>query len=303
MRAFVAVTDREWFEVLSRTPGVDEVNFWQPSSDHAFRALTPGELFLFKLHSPEDYVTGGGVFSHWTSLPVSYAWDAFGEKNGALTLLEMRARIERYRRVRPSPQEDYTIGCILLSQPFFLSRDDWLEAPDWQRNIVRGKSYDLTTEPGLNLWRKIQERLQVRKQVATPEAPRYGEPVLVKPRLGQGSFRVLVADAYHRRCAITQGKALPVLTAAHIRPYAEGGEHRIDNGLLLRSDLHTLFDRGYITVTPDFKVEVSKRLRTDFENGEEYFNWQGKPIVLPGKDTDRPRSEFLAWHNENRFTG
>jgi putative restriction endonuclease len=94
-----------------------------------------------------------------------------------------------------------------------------------------------------------------------------------------------------------------VLVAAHIRSYAEGGDHRVDNGLLLRSDLHTLFDRGYITVTPEFKVEVSKRLRTDFDNGEEYFAWHGKRIMLPQKSAYRPRPEFLTWHQEHRFVG
>lgn len=64
----------------------------------------------------------------------------------------------------------------------------------------------------------------------------------------------------------------------HIRPYAEGGEHRVDNGLLLRSDLHILFDRGYVTVTPQYHLEVSRRLQADFDNGEEYFVSHGKAI-------------------------
>lgn len=72
----------------------------------------------------------------------------------------------------------------------------------------------------------------------------FGEPILIRPRLGQGSFRVLVTETYERRCAVTGEKVLPVLEAAHIHPVAADGVHRIDNGLLLRSDLHTLFDKG-----------------------------------------------------------
>lgn len=115
VNAFVAVTDKDWFDLLSRTPGLDEVNFWQPSADHAFKALRVGELFLFKLHSPLDYIVGGGLFSHWTGIPVSYVWEAFGVKNGTFSLLEMRSRIKRYRRTKPTPHEDYNIGCILLA--------------------------------------------------------------------------------------------------------------------------------------------------------------------------------------------
>jgi putative restriction endonuclease len=200
--------------------------------------------------------------------------------------------------------EDYEIGCVLLAQPFFFKRDEWLAVPDWHPSIVRGKSYELTEEPGKTLWRGVVGRLRsVSRGDVEEDKGRYGEPVLVKPRLGQASFRILVTDAYDRRCAVTGGKILPVLVAAHIRPYSEGGDHQVENGLLLRSDLHTLFDRGYITVKPGFTVEVSKRLRTDFNNGEEYFAWHGKPITLPGKVAHRPRPEFLTWHNEYRFVG
>jgi putative restriction endonuclease len=309
LRAFIAVTDRDWFEHLSNAGTLDEVNFWQPSAGNAFRAVLPGEVLFFKLHSPDNFVVGGGFFSHWTRLRVSLAWEAFGISNGAASLPEMRARIERYRRIRSAPHDDYEIGCILLQQPFFLARDHWLPVPAWQANIVRGKTYDLTVEPGNSLWRDIQDRLELTtfSNVATGEVPqpagRYGEPVLVQPRLGQGSFKIMVADAYSRRCAVTGEKALPVLQAAHIRPYADGGDHRVDNGLLLRSDLHILFDRGYLTVTPEYRVEVSGRLKRDFDNGEEYFTRHGQQIVIPASPKWRPHRDFLVWHNERRFLG
>ncbi|MBI4728748.1 MAG: HNH endonuclease [Acidobacteria bacterium] len=91
------------------------------------------------------------------------------------------------------------------------------------------------------------------------------------------------------------------MEAAHIRPYEEGGEHRIANGLLLRSDLHTLFDKGYVTVTPEHRMEVSRRLETEFDNGKEYLALHGRAIGLPREAGDRPAREFLEWHNENRF--
>jgi putative restriction endonuclease len=309
VRAFVAVTDRDWFEHLRHAGALDEVNFWQPSAGGGFRALEPGELFLFKLHSPDNFIVGGGLFSHWTRLRVSFAWEAFQQKNGAESLPAMRERIERYRRIRPYQPQDYEIGCILIQNPFFFDRDDWIPIPaNWQPNIVRGKTYDLTRAPGAALWAEIDQRLRsrpVRADAGIADVPgpgaRYGEPMLVLPRLGQGSFKIVVADAYQRRCAVTGEKALPVLQAAHIRPYAEGGDHRVDNGLLLRSDLHILFDRGYVTVTPAYRLEVSRRLRTEFENGEEYLARHGQAIWTPDRAPLRPNREFLSWHNEHRF--
>jgi putative restriction endonuclease len=75
----------------------------------------------------------------------------------------------------------------------------------------------------------------------------YGAAYLAKARIGQGAFRVLVTEAYNRRCALTGERSLPVLQASHIKPFAKQEPHRVSNGLLLRSDLHLLFDTGLLT--------------------------------------------------------
>ena len=126
----------------------------------------------------------------------------------------------------------------------------------------------------------------------------------MRPRLGQGGFRVVVLDEYERRCSITGERTLPVLEAAHIQPYSEEGPHDVTNGILLRSDLHTLFDKGYLTVTNDLKVEVSRRIREEFSNGREYYALQGRELkVLPSDRSHRPEARFLEWHQNNCFLG
>jgi putative restriction endonuclease len=307
--AFVGLTDWNWFRNLSAIPGLEELNFWQPSSGGGFAALNPGEPFLFKLHSARGgEIVGGGFYADYHRLPISLAWETFGQKNGVESLADMRARVERYRRGMPSRGEDYQIGCILLEQPFFLNEGDWLPAPEWKANIQRGRRYRLDEQPGLALWNEVELRIAAREVSASasgdlagePRA-RYGPPVFTRPRLGQGSFKFAVIDAYQRRCAITGEKVLPVLEAGHIRPYGEGGEHRIDNGLLMRRDIHRLFDRGYLTVTPDMKVLVSQRLHDEFDNGQEYVSLSGTKITLPVAEADRPNAEFLDWHNRQRY--
>ena len=310
MKTFVGVTDKNWFTFLSSIPDIDEVNFWQPSGNSVFRALHPGEPFLFKLHSPLNYIVGGGFFAHSNIFPISLAWEAFGVKNGANSLIEMRKRLEKYRRITPSNHEDYQIGCILLEQPFFFNRDDWIPVPsDWKMNIVRGKSYDLTMGLGKELWDAVQIRIQAHQDytekvwhIEENEAT-YGKPTIVLPRLGQGSFRVLVTDAYKRRCAVTQERTLPALEAAHIKPYGENGPHRIDNGLLLRSDIHKLLDTGYVTITKEHRFEVSRRIREEFENGRDYYAMNGKELYVPRKSEFTPSKEFIQWHNENVYRG
>ena len=309
MNGYVGITDGDWFTFLSGLPGIDEVNFWQPGGNRRFRALNPGEPFLLKLHSPHDFIVGGGFFAYSELFPCSFAWTAFAEKNGAASLGEMRKRIERYRRT-PPVKEDYYIGCILLEQPFFFKRSDWISAPEnWSNNIVQGKRYDLTTGIGKRLWDQVQDRLlseAYRGELAQagPEpVVRYGAPQAVLPRLGQGSFRVMVTDAYQRRCAVTQERTLPALEASHIKPYSDNGPHKIENGILLRSDIHRLFDNGYVTVTTDLTFEVSRRIREEFENGRDYYALNGKRILVPRNGIFRPSPEFIAWHNENKYLG
>lgn len=301
MRAFVGITDRNWFNLLSSYSQLEEVNFWQPSGNRQFRALNPGELFLFKLHSPEDFIVGGGVFAHSSLLPISLAWESFGVSNGARSFLEMRTRVTKYRRQGEDHTADYTIGCILLEQPFFLPQESWIPIPsDWSANIVQGRGYELSVEPGLSLWNQLQSALSDTPAVCESR-PQYGESVLVFPRLGQGSFRVLVTDAYERRCALTGERTLPALDATHIKPYSENGLHLVRNGILLRRDLHALFDKGYITVTPSMHVEVSRRIKEEFENGRDYYRHHGNVMRLPANPVDQPSPEFLEWHNTNIY--
>ncbi|HUG43240.1 MAG TPA: HNH endonuclease, partial [Acidobacteriota bacterium] len=133
------------------------------------------------------------------------------------------------------------------------------------------------------------------------ESDRYGNEQIIRPRLGQGTFRVAVLDAYSRACAVSQEHSLPVLEAAHIKPYAESGPHAVSNGLLLRADIHRLYDMGYVGVTPDYRFEVSRRLKDDFSNGRSYYPLHGRRIQLPTDPSDRPDASLLAWRHETRF--
>lgn len=307
MKIWVGVTDKNWFENLSRR-GPDEVNFWQPSGSRNFRVLQPGEPFLFKLHSPDNYIVGGGFFVRYSALPASLAWDAFGQKNGVTSLEELRERVHRYRT--DDTALDPIIGCNVLVEPFFLDRKQWIPIPQsFALNIVSGKSYDTLTEEGAALWENTRRAMSNQRRVqelavTSPnfEEPRFGEEYLARSRLGQGAFRVLVTDAYQRRCAVTGERTLPVLEAAHIRPYSRQGPHRISNGILLRSDLHKLFDLGYVTVTPEMRLEVSPRLKAEWENGREYYSHHGKELSFrPIEQNSLPSGAFLTWHNENVF--
>jgi putative restriction endonuclease len=301
----IAVTDKDWFEQLRSAPDLDEVNFWSPS-ESSFRALRPGELFLFKLHAPLNFIVGGGVFLRSMNLPCSYAWDTFGEANGTRSLVELRQRIAFYRDLDPSEKSDFRIGCRILVQPFFLDESQWVRVPEsWSPNIVRFKRYDTASPEGHALWEMAESHLspETLENSIGEERTRFGDPVLIAPRLGQGAFRALVTDIYQRRCAVTGERTLPALEAAHIRPYAEGGLHQASNGLLLRRDIHSLFDLGYVTVTPQHVFEVSGQIKEEFENGKDYYRLHGNKMAAPSKSDEAPDPGALEWHNIHRYMG
>jgi putative restriction endonuclease len=309
VRYWVANTDLDWFSFLASQPPLDEVNFWQPNKVRPV-TLPAGALWLFKLHVRNGgWVVGGAYFAHYTTVTPRLAWSAFERANGTPTLEALVQRIARYSQ-RPIDADSTVIGSSVLVQPFFLPRDLWVAPPeDWSTNLTRGKSYDTDTIEGRALWERVMLASSGLRAAAisaiseSPSAP-YGSPTLVRPRLGQGAFRVMVTDAYDRRCVVTGERTLPVLEAAHIKPYSLVGQHEISNGLLLRSDLHTLFDLGYLTVTPgDLRVRVSRRIHEEFANGREYYALDGREVRLPQSLYPSPSREMLAWHAQAVFRG
>ncbi len=312
--AVVALTDDRWFTYLASraTDGrLDEVNFWRPMGT-AFRALEPGEPFFFRLKHPSNVICGYGYFAHFTVLPIQMAWKTFEQRNGDANFASFLNRIAVYRHESPAETAsgNQPLGCIVLREVRFLAREDWLpwgRTRDWSANIVAYKGYDLVADNGLILRYLLRNDAPadlVDDFVLVDEDSRIRAEELIALREGQGAFRLRVLDAYDRRCAITGERSLPVLDAAHIQPYRGAASNHVQNGLSLRADIHRLYDEGYVTVTPDLRFEVSSRLREEFDNGHEYYELNGRRlIVLPSGRDEQPSRQALEWHANNIYKG
>ncbi len=306
----VAVTDYGWYATLLDQQPLDEVNFWKPS---ATRATRPPEFspFLFKLKSPYNTICGFGYFAAYSRLPDWLAWDTFKTRNGCNSLAEMRERIAGIRdRIRFQGGSSAQIGCVLVVQPTLFPQDRWVPAPrDWPPRTQVDKRYDLSEGEGARVWQDCLAaasqlpQTNLATHVTTPDVLRYGAPQIIAPRLGQGTFRIAVTEAYRRGCAVTAEHSLPALEAAHIKRYADDGPHEVPNGILLRADLHRLFDKGYVTISTDGRFEVSQHLRRDFENGRSYYPLHGRSLELPTLGRHQPAREFVQWHNTNVYLG
>jgi putative restriction endonuclease len=269
-------------------------------------------VFL-RLKQPHNAIAGYGFFAHFSVLSLEKAWDFFAWRNGDETFLSFLDRIGGYRRL--NLRDEYAtrdpLGCTILRDLVFWPQARWMpwrEPQGWAPNIVRGK-----TEADLvNVSRLLSEvadehseppeDLVASFELVEVDGRRIVELLAVE-RPGQGSFRARLLDAYGRRCAITGERTEPVLDAAHIQPYLGPRSNHVQNGLLLTKEFHTLFDCGYVTVTPETHiVRVSPRLNRDYSNGKRYYAYDDKPLAhLPPDPGSLPSNAALAWHGEHRF--
>lgn len=128
--------------------------------------------------------------------------------------------------------------------------------------------------------------------------------VMVKTRVNQNFFRSTILSSYNLKCCIT-GLSIPdFLVASHIKPWSKDKENRTNphNGLCLNSIHDKAFDKGFITVTPDYKIKVSDCLNdysTDKSVNDFFIKYNNQNIFKPERFV--PAQEFLDYHFQNIF--
>lgn len=114
--------------------------------------------------------------------------------------------------------------------------------------------------------------------------------VSIRRRRGQTEFRKALISAYDRKCVVSQVSVLDVLEAAHIKEFSKKGQNVVTNGLLLRSDLHVLFDINKMGIDPDkLTVHFSNEIRAL----EPYKSMEGQIILRPKNRKDSPEVPAL----------
>ncbi len=312
---FVANTDKAWFDFLAaQGPVIDEVNFWQPRATRPMKQMSPGDPIFFRLKKPDYAIAGYGFFGHFQLLSLDDAWTIFGWKNGDPDKLRFLQRIGGYRDLDllDPTQPRAPIGCTVLRAAHFWPQQRWLswgKQDGWHPNIVQGASEGDPVRAA-----RLLAEIRADAQFVPDDLGGAFEPLDVDERQrvlaetvqreGQGTFRLRLLDAYGRRCAITGEHTEPVLDAAHIQPYLGPRSNHLQNGLVLTKEFHTLFDRGYVTITPDYRVRVSTRLRREWKNGHRYYPYDDQPLVqLPQLLAERPSQQALEWHARRVFLG
>lgn len=321
MEPYVALTDVRWFFYLRDRAGpggrLDEVNFWSPKTPKPLAKLSPGEPVFLRLKRPHLAIAGYGFFAHFASVAVGEAWRLFGWKNGNPDKHSFLARIGAYRghdlTLPAGPREP--LACTILRDVHLWPRERWIpwgEEQEWSRQIMRGKR-ERDPSRASRLIAEIQYDHQVEGAQAPPaEFAESFEPLKIDERAwsealgvereGQSAFRLRLLSCYGQRCAFTGEHTEVVLDAAHIQPYLGPASNHIQNGLALTKEFHALFDAGYVTVTPEYEVLVSKRLHQHYDNGHRYDPFDGEGLTaLPERVAERPSPEVLEWHRRHVF--
>ncbi len=130
------------------------------------------------------------------------------------------------------------------------------------------------------------------------------EERIVKVRVNQQDFRQRILASYNQRCCITGINIPNLLIASHIIPWSENEQERLNpkNGLCLNALHDKAFDKGLITITPDYQVKLSKKIlekAKEIQYEHTFLQFDGKTIELP--DRFLPDEKFLTWHNQNIF--
>ena len=256
-------------------------------------------------------IGGFGYLSSSVNISIKLAWESFGERNGVTSLQAMVDVISKYRKQQLSQHS--LVGCRVIVDPIFFSEEDYIEVPSsWSNSIVSGKTYDAFDPDIENLLHQISLRTGQRKtprlktgsstefadegeEFLGPNKPKFGDPSLVSRRLGQGAFRVKIIEIYGGKCAVTGTSVLETLDAAHISPYGADGNHDTTNGLLLRKDIHALFDAGLMWIDSDYTVQFHGSV-FELNLGNTYKQYHKRKLNLPRQDRHWPDLVLLEKH-------
>lgn len=293
----IAPTDNRWVRLLSEKTYLTRVNFWTPTPWNV-RSIELGSRFYFMMKAPIRKIGGHASYGGYLNHTVSNAWKEFGLGNGVTSLDEMRSRIVEYAAKRAKDWEETTdpeIGCILLDDPVFYEEKDFFTPEEFgvsfKREIVKYKTYAEVDPFG------VTEALAAADSgfLLVPGSANKTS-TSKKDRKQEAVFRKLIRGVYGEQCCISAGSELSVLEAAHIQPYVDERSNHIQNGLLLRTDLHRLFDNGLIALDDDRCVILSPELRDP-----EYQKFQGQQIRLPRLSKDIPSLEAIRAHRKFVF--
>jgi hypothetical protein len=237
----------------------DNVDAWLLNT--GFRTMRPGDAVWTYAADPYQYICA-----------LAQAVDIYPD--GDAWYVSLLWRLDATRKLMRAPIPRSAFGQIAQRAAVRADETTTAVLADWLRS-GRIRLADLDGEP----------------DPSSAEDTRLRTMRNIVQRQGQAAFRQRLLDAYGRQCAVTGESAEEVLEAAHIEPYMGRHSNLVTNGLILRADLHTLFDLHLIGVDQNGSLVVSARL-----DNSSYAKLRGSALTLPRRAAQRPSKRSLAAH-------
>lgn len=301
MRSCVYITDPDWIAALHANGVTNGINFWR--KDKRNLDLLPGTPFFFKLRG-SNRIVGRGYFRNQLQLTIPEAWEKFQEGNGVSSLTELRERAIETLKI-----DDDSLNCLILDNVELLRANQMpeIDLARFPHGIMGSKFF----EDGVlaDLERHFSKPAgspeligaQIEEDDLSGFDPQYISTARqftlrsVCVRRGQPQFRNALMTSYDSHCCVTGEGALPALEAAHIHPYLGTDTNHPSNGLLLRSDWHTIFDLGLWALEDDLTIRVSPLL------GGSYDSYKGHAIARPRDRRNAPSLAAIRYHRDKIF--
>lgn len=273
----ISPTDNLWFNFLKSNAFNSYVNFWTPTPWNV-KGLKEGDRLYFMLKKPIRKIGGFGEFVSYKNMTAEDIWDEFGFRNGCSSKENLFKTLDNYiHRNSKSGKQENLHGCIILKNCEFWDSEKYVEFDGFPNQVVTIK-YFFDQDPFIiseNFYSLIAE-------------PREDYKIEMSSRKGQGSFKGKILKAYRNTCSVTGENIPEILEAAHIQSYKNIDSNHVQNGILLRVDIHRLFDNHLLCVGEDYKVKISSLLKDTI-----YWQYNGVVISLPSVEALHPSKEAL----------
>lgn len=292
----ISPTDNDWFQFLKTSNFNSFINFWTPTLWN-IQKLTVGERWYFLLKSPIRQLGGFGEFHEYKNLTALEAWKEFGCRNGCISKNQFISKIQLY--IDKNSENfggesininNYRIGCIILNNCQFWDEEKFQRPSNYNiefpNQVVKFKyfnQYDPFTSftdqtDDFNLINEPRE--QYRKET--------------NRRRGQSEFKGKILKAYKNKCCITGENCPELLDAVHLQAYLSYASHHTQNGILLRVDLHRLFDSGLLFIDGNYIIHISSIIKNTW-----YQQFHNTKIYIPENVKFHPSKKALELKRNN----
>lgn len=292
----ISPTDNSWFQFLKDSELNSFVNFWTPTPWN-IQKLNSGDKWYFILKSPVRKLGGFGEFYEYKNLVANDAWREFGQRNGCKDKIQFIEKIESYINKRSESYNgesidinNYKIGCVILKNCQFWEEEKFQRPSDYDIDfaiqVVKYKYFN-QYDPFTNFIDKATDFNLVNE-------PREEYRKEVSQRKGQSEFRGKILKAYNNKCCISGETCPELLEASHLQSYLTQYSNHIQNGILLRVDLHRLYDSGLLFIDSNYVVHISSILESTT-----YKQFDKTKILLPNNVNSYPSKESLELKKAN----